>query len=154
MVMRQPDLCSRDVFVYCFDRNGSVMREWRFEVPHASVLHDMWLTSEHMVIPGGGLTTDIERVESGGIHWKWDRTKRSYHAVIPRNGESKDIRFFYGPERSIVHTANARTDGNEIVLDAPVAEGNTWPWFHRCDERSLSPGPHDPAPPYARPFQQ
>lgn len=134
-------LCSRDVFVYCLDRNGKVMREWRFEAPHASVLHDMWLTSEHVVIPGGGLTTDIERIESGGIHWKWDRAKRSYHAVIPRNGESKDIRFFYGPERSIVHTANARTDGNEIVLDAPVAEGNTWPWFPDVTNAPYRPVP-------------
>jgi carotenoid cleavage dioxygenase len=63
------------------------------------------------------------------MHWGWDSSRPSYHAVIPRNGGNEDIRFFFGPERSIVHTVNARTEGKKIVLDAPVADGNTWPWF-------------------------
>ncbi len=58
-------LCSRDVFVCCLDRAGKITRQWQFEAPHASVLHDMWLTADHIVIPGGGLVTDLERAESG-----------------------------------------------------------------------------------------
>ncbi len=122
-------LCSRDVFVCRIDRSGNITKQWRFEAPHTSVLHDMWLTRDHIVIPGGGLVTDIEWLKSGGKHWGWDRSKPSWHAVIPRAGGSEDIRYFFGPERSIVHTANARTEGNRIVLEAPVANGNTWPFF-------------------------
>jgi carotenoid cleavage dioxygenase len=122
-------LCSRDVFVCRFDRAGNITKQWRFEAPHTSVLHDMWLTRDHIVIPGGGLVTDIEWLEAGGRHWGWDRSKPSWHAVIPRAGGSEDIRYFFGPERSVVHTANARTEGNRIVLEAPVANGNTWPFF-------------------------
>ena len=122
-------LCSRDVFVYCFNRAGTITREWRFEAPHTSMLHDMWLTQSHVVIPGGGLVTDLNWLKAGKMHWGWDSTKPAYFTVIPRDGDSKDIRFFYGPERSIVHTANARTQGSQIILDAPVANGNTWPWF-------------------------
>jgi carotenoid cleavage dioxygenase len=122
-------LCSRDVFVCRFDKAGNITKQWRFEAPHTSVLHDMWLTREHIVIPGGGLSTDIEWLKSGGKHWGWDTSKPSWHAVIPREGGSEDIRYFFGPERSIVHTANARTEGNRIVLESPVANGNTWPFF-------------------------
>ena len=122
-------LCSRDVFVCRFDRAGNITKQWRFEAPHTSVLHDMWLTREHIVIPGGGLVTDIEWLKTGGKHWGWDTSKPSWHAVIPRDGGSEDIRYFFGPERSVVHTANARTEGNRIVLESPVANGNTWPFF-------------------------
>ena len=122
-------LCSRDVFVCRFDRAGNITKQWRFEAPHTSVLHDMWLTQDHIVIPGGGLVTDLDQLKAGGKHWGWDRSTPSWHAVIPREGGSEDIRYFFGPERSIVHTANARTEGNRIVLESPVANGNTWPFF-------------------------
>ncbi|HEU4625796.1 MAG TPA: carotenoid oxygenase family protein [Steroidobacteraceae bacterium] len=135
-------LCTRDVFVACFDREGNITREWSFQAPHTSELHDMWLTREHIVIPGGGLTTDLDRLRAGGLHWMWDSTKPSWHAVIPRDGGSEDIRFFFGPERSIVHTANARTEGSRIVLEGPVANGNTWPWFTNLDGRPYTPVPN------------
>jgi carotenoid cleavage dioxygenase-like enzyme len=134
-------LCSRDVFVACFDRDGNITREWRFEAPHTSMLHDMWLTQEHLVIPGGGLVTNPEWLRSGGMHWGWDSAKPSWHAVIPRAGGSEDIRFFFGPERSIVHTSNARTEDGCIVLEGPVANGNTWPWF-----KNLQGAPYAPVP--------
>jgi carotenoid cleavage dioxygenase-like enzyme len=134
-------LCSRDVFVCCFDRAGQITREWRFEAPHTSMLHDMWLTQEHVVIPGGGLVTDIEWLKAGRMHWGWDSSRPSYHAVIPREGGTEDIRFFFGPERSIVHTANARTEQGKIVLEGPVANGNTWPWF-----RDVRGTPYEPVP--------
>lgn len=135
-------LCSRDVFVCRFDRAGNVTKQWRFEAPHTSVLHDMWLTRDHIVIPGGGLVTDIEWLKAGGKHWGWDRSKPSWHAVIPRAGGSEDIRYFFGPERSVVHTANARTEGNRIVLEAPVANGNTWPFFPDTRGAAYEPVPN------------
>ncbi len=136
-------LCSRDVFVYCLDRTGSVTREWRLEAPHTSMLHDMWLTQSHIVIPGGGLVTQLDWLKAGKPHWAWDSTKPSYFIVIPREGEARDIRFFYGPERSIVHTTNARTAGSKILLEAPVANGNTWPWFNDVHGAPYKPVPQN-----------
>jgi carotenoid cleavage dioxygenase-like enzyme len=134
-------LCSRDVFVCRFDRAGNITRQWRFQAPHTSMLHDMWLTSEHLVIPGGGLVTDLEWLKAGKMHWGWDSSKPSWHAVIPREGGSEDIRFFFGPERSLVHTTNARTENGRIVLEGPAADGNTWPWF-----RDVRGAPYAPVP--------
>jgi len=132
-------LCSRDVFVCCFDRSGKITRQWRFEAPHTTVLHDMWLTQTHLVIPGGGFVTDIEWLKRGGTHWAWDSSKPSWHVVIPRDGGNDDIRFFYGPERSMVHTANARTEGRRIVLEGPVGDKNPWPWFRSLNGERYTP---------------
>ncbi len=122
-------LCSRDVFLALFDRSGRITRQWRFEVPYTSMLHDMCLTREHVIIPGGGCVTSLDRLKAGKLHWAWDSSKPSYYGIIPRDGDAKDIRWFFGPERSIVHTANARTEGGKVIMDAPMADGNTWPWF-------------------------
>src|ERR1041385_8579324 len=88
---------------------------------------------------GGGLVTDLEQVKAGGKHWGWDTSKPSWHAVIPREGGSEDIRYFFGPERSIVHTANAYTEGNRIVLEGPASDTNPWPWFRNLDGKPFTP---------------
>jgi len=124
-----PGLCSREVFLAIFDRAGRICREWRFEVPYTSMLHDMCITREHVIIPGGGAVTSLERLKAGKLHWAWDSSKPSYYGIIPRQGEVRDIRWFFGPQRSIVHTANARTEGRKVIMEAPMADGNTWPWF-------------------------
>ncbi len=122
-------LASRDVYLCCFDRSGKITWEVRFEVPYASMLHDMALSKDYVMIPGGGTVTSPERLQRGRPHWAWDSKRPSYYAAIPRGGAAADIRWFDGPQRSIVHTANAWNDGNILTLHAPVANGNTWPWF-------------------------
>ena len=122
-------LASRAVFLGILDRAGQVKRAMNFEVPYASMLHDMCLTQDHVIIPGGGCVTSLDRLHAGKLHWAWDSSLPSYFGIIPRDGEAKDIRWFRGPERSIVHTANAWSAGSKVIMDAPMADGNTWPWF-------------------------
>lgn len=122
-------LASNDIFLSRFDRAGNIDWEIRFEVPYSSMLHDMAITRDFVVIPGGGCVTSIERLKAGHHHWGWDRTRPSYYAVIPRGGTPDQIRWFAGDERSIVHIINAWNEGDRIFLDAPMASGNTWPWF-------------------------
>ncbi len=122
-------LCSKEVVLGLFDKSGGISRELSFEVPYVSMLHDMCLTREHVIIPGGGCVTSLERLHEGKVHWAWDSALPSYYGIIPRDGEAKDVRWFLGPERSIVHTANARTEGGKVIMEAPMADGNTWPWF-------------------------
>lgn len=126
-------LASNDVHLATFDRDGNVTWRLDFEVPYSSMMHDMAITRNFVIIPGGGTVTSKERLESGRLHWAWDAKRPSYYAVIPRGGTAEDIRWFEGPERSIVHTANAWDDGERVYLDAPMADGNTWPWFEDVD---------------------
>ena len=104
-------------------------RPLRFTVPHTTMLHDIAITDRHVVIPGSSAVTSLERLQEGRIHWGWDRDKQSYYGIVPRSGDAGAIRWFRGPERSIVHTANAWSEGNKVHVDLPMADGNTWPFF-------------------------
>jgi len=126
-------LASRDVFLCTFDKRGKIKSEMRFDVPHTSMLHDIAITDRHVIIPGSSCFTDMERLEAGKVHWAWDKTKLSYYGIVPRDGDPRDIRWFRGPDRSIVHTANAWSEGNKVYMDLPIADGNTWPFFPDID---------------------
>ncbi len=122
-------LAARDVLLCAFDRAGAIKRSMRFEVPYTTMLHDIAITERHVIVPGSSLVTSLERLREGKIHWGWDRTQESYYGIVPREGDPREIRWFRGPERSIVHTANAWSEGRTIHLDLPMADGNTWPFF-------------------------
>jgi carotenoid cleavage dioxygenase-like enzyme len=134
-------LASHDVHLATFDRDGQITWSLDFQVPYPSMLHDIALTKDYVVIPGGGTVTSTERLEAGRPHWAWDAKRPSYYAIIPRGGSAEDIRWFHGPERSIVHTANAWNEGGKVILDAPMASGNTWPWFEDVDGAAFAMNP-------------
>ena len=136
---------SDDLFVYAIDRGGTVTSERRFKVPYVSMMHDIALTQEHIVFPFGGYVTSRERLEAGRIHWGWDSAQPSYIGILPRNGASADMRWFRGPERCMMHTFNAHTDGASVVLDAPFWDSNFFPFFPNVDG-----APYDPARARAR----
>jgi len=128
-------LCSRDVVLFCFDRTGKKTWECKIEAPYTCLMHDMWLTNGHIVIPGGGTMTSMERLKAGYPHWAWDNDSQNYYLVIPRHGRPEDLRVIEGPLRAIVHTINGQSNGNVLTLDAPAAEGNSWfPLFPALDE--------------------
>lgn len=120
---------SRDVFVYFIDRSGHVTREVRLEAPYVSEMHDMAITKTHVVMPMYPLTTDKEWLAAGNIHWYWDERLPGYLCVLPRDGEAKDARWIKGPPHAMVHTLNATTEGNRLVVDGTVSDGNPFPFF-------------------------
>jgi len=124
---------SRDVFVYTIDRTGTVTHEARFEVPYLSMIHDIAITERHILFPFGGYVSSTERLRQGKIHWGWDKTQPSYIGILPRGAPGKDIRWFKGPLRCMMHTFNARTLGDKVILDAPFYDGNFFPFFPNVD---------------------
>ena len=138
---------SRDVFSYTIDRTGQVVREARFQVPYVSMMHDIALTQKHILFPFGGYVTSPERLAEGNIHWGWDDSLPSYVGILPRDGDGRDIRWFKGPLRCMMHTFNARTVGDKVILDAPFYDGNFFPFFHNVDN---SPWARDKAKAFVR----
>jgi len=138
---------SRDVFAYTIDKAGQVVREARFQVPYVSIMHDIALTQQHILFPFGGYICTPERLAAGKIHWGWDNSLPSYIGILPRDGDGKDIRWFKGPLRCMMHTFNARTVGNKVILDAPFYDGNFFPFFHNVDN---SPWARDKAKAFIR----
>ncbi|MEP7312980.1 MAG: carotenoid oxygenase family protein [Pseudomonadota bacterium] len=132
-------LATDDLWIYTINRAGAVTREVRIKVPYVSMVHDMALTQKHIVIPFGGYTTSLEKLKAKKIHWEWDSSKPSYIGVIPRDGDARDVRWFKGPMRCMMHTFNAHTEGNKVILYAPFYDGNFFPFFPNTDGSPFNP---------------
>jgi carotenoid cleavage dioxygenase-like enzyme len=126
---------TNDLAVFIFDRHGKLTREWWFKSPVVSMMHDMAITDRHIILPTTGVITDRERLAAGKVHWTYDSRVPCHVAIIPRDGETRDIRWFHGTpaQNMMAHTTNARTEGNKIILDAPVASNNFHPYFPNAD---------------------
>jgi carotenoid cleavage dioxygenase-like enzyme len=132
-------LLSDDLWLYSVDRMGQVTWELRTKVPYVSIIHDIAITPTHIIVPFGGYTTGLEWLQAGNVHWGWDDSMPFQVAVIPRGGEAKDVRWFTGPNRALIHTFNGRTEGNKIVLDAPIFDANPFPFFPNVDGSPWDP---------------
>jgi len=132
-------LATNDVFIYTVDKHGKVTHEIRTRTPYVSMLHDVACTQKHFVIPMCGYVTSLERLQQGKIHWGWDNAKPGYIGVLSRTGDGKDIRWFKGPQRCMMHTFNAYTSGDRVVLYAPFWDGNFFPFFPNVDGSPWDP---------------
>ncbi|BBD99972.1 dioxygenase [Sphingobium amiense] len=135
------------VYVATIDKTGRVTHDTSFTVPYVSIMHDIALTEKHIIFPFGGYVTSMERLKEGKIHWGWDNSKESYIGILPRGADGKDIRWFKGPLRCMMHTFHARTVGNKVIMEAPFYDGNFFPFFHNVDN---SPWARDKAKGYLR----
>ena len=132
-------LASDDLYIATVGPNGKVSDSVTVKVPYVSVIHDMALTHRHVVIPFGGYVTSPERLREGKIHWGWDSSKPSIIGVIPRGGKAGDMRWFKGPERCMMHTFNAHSEGNKVILYAPFYDSNFFPFFPPVDGTPWNP---------------
>jgi carotenoid cleavage dioxygenase len=133
-------MATDDLFIYTIDKSGAVKHEMRVKVPYVSIIHDQAITQKHILIPFGGYVTSLERLKAGKVHWGWDQTKPSMIGVLKRDGDGKDIRWFKGPERCMMHTFNAHDAGNgKIVLYAPFWDSNFFPFFPPVDGTPWNP---------------
>ncbi len=138
--------CSDDLAVFIFDKDAQLTREIWFKAPVVSMMHDMAITHKHVILPTTGMVTSMERLQKGELHWAYDPDQPAYVAIVPRDGTAKDVRWFKGtPDQAmLVHTLNARTEGNKVILDAPVAGENFHPYFPRVDGSKSDPSKYYP----------
>jgi carotenoid cleavage dioxygenase len=116
-------LCSPDLWVYTIDKGGRVTREWRLKVPQVSMIHDMAATQQHFIFPFGPYVTSLEWLKAGNCHWGWDDTKPSMIGILPRDGDARDVRWFKGKTRAMIHILNAKTEGHIVTLYAAHVDG-------------------------------
>ena len=130
-----------DLAVWFFDKAGNISRDVWFKSPVVSMMHDMAITDQHVILPTTGMVTDLARLKRGELHWAYDKTVPAHIAILPRDGEARDVRWFKGSPKQamLVHTTHARTEGDKVILEAPVASGNFNPDFPNVDG-----SPYDP----------
>ena len=134
--------CSEDLAVFVFDKNARLTNEIWFKAPVVSAMHDMAITDKHVILPTTGMITSPERLQSGKLHWAYDPTVPAHVAIVPRNGTASDVRWFHGTadQAMLIHTTNAWSEGNKVIMEAPVAAENFHQYFPRVDGK-----PNDPA---------
>jgi carotenoid cleavage dioxygenase-like enzyme len=132
-------MCTDDLWIYTVSPQGKVKHEIRVKVPYVSTLHDMVLTQKYLIFPVYGYVTSVERLKAGHLHWAWDQTKPTYWGILRRDGDGKDIRWFKGPTSGVMHTINAYDDGDKVIVDAPISDGNPFPFFPSVDGSPWSP---------------
>ena len=76
-------------------------------MPYVGLLHDFAVTEHHIVFFVVPLAIDYEQMKRGGIHWSWDKDKKTYLGFLRRYGDGKDVRWIEGPARSATHTMGA-----------------------------------------------
>jgi len=119
---------SNDIAVYTVNRNGVITNEVWFKAPYVGIMHDMALTQKYILIPLIARTTSEARLKSGEPMWQWNGDLPTMVAVLPRDGSSKDVRWFKGPARNTLHFLNAvdLPDGR-IAMDLPTSSGERDP---------------------------
>jgi carotenoid cleavage dioxygenase-like enzyme len=122
-------LMSRDAVYYEISSTGRITREVWFEMPYYCMLHDFGVTRDYVVFPIIPVVGTIELLKAGLPHYGWDSTKDIYLGVLPRDGESRDIRWFHAPNQFASHVMNAFNDGAKVHIDMPVAESTMFPFF-------------------------
>lgn len=122
-------LCSPDLWVYTLNKAGHVTRRWRLKVPQVSMIHDMAATQKHFIFPFGPYVTSLEWLKAGNCHWGWDPSKPSMIGILPRDGDAKDVRWFRGKTRAMIHIVNAKTEGDIVTLYAAHVDGAFQPFI-------------------------
>lgn len=118
---------TKDVSACIVSADGKVTRQWWFEAPYLGIMHDQAITQKHILIPLVARTTSLERLKKGLPMWDWDPSLPTMIAVIPRDGDSKDVRWFRGPARNTLHFLNATDRKGKITMELPTSDGERDP---------------------------
>lgn len=121
-----------DVAYYCFDKNGRKLVERWFMAPYASIVHDLAITRDWVIIPIMPATVDIERLRTGGATYWWEPEKGNHMAVFRRDG-SGDVRWIKTSASFTFHVVNAFQDGDRLIID--VMDAPEFPmWWPRPEQ--------------------
>ncbi len=118
-----------------FEIDGKGKKVWGAEitVPYVGLLHDFAVTENHIVLFVIPLSIDYEQMKRGGIHWSWDKNRKTYFGYLRRYGDGKDVTWLEGPARSGTHTMGAFEDGGRIYVDMEISAGNPFPFVPNRD---------------------
>jgi carotenoid cleavage dioxygenase len=132
-------LASNAIWIYTVDSAGTVTSERKLAAPYLSMVHDIAISQNFIIIPVYGMVSSMERLREGKVHWGWDSSVPSYIGVLPRTGDAKDVRWFSGPEMAMVHTFAATDRDGVVELHAAVSDSNPFPFFPAVDGSPFNP---------------
>ncbi len=121
--------------------DGRVRRTVEIEVAGSPMMHAFSLTRLYVVIFDLPVTFNLEKVvgtdPQSMFPYSWDPGYQARVGVMPREGDSSDVRWFDVEPCYVYHPLNAYDDGDRIVLDV-TRHPKTFETEHR--------GPNEGAP--------
>ena len=117
-------LLTDDVAYYIIGKDGRVKKEVWFKAPYIGIMHDQAITQKHIALPLIAMTSSMDRLKAGNPMWTWDGSLPTMVAIMPRDGDAKDVRWFKGPSRMTLHFLNATTVGNKVVMELPCNDSH------------------------------
>ncbi len=98
--------------------SGELVHSTPITIEKPVFMHDFAVTEKYTLFLDFPITLDIERLMAGGPALDFEPEHGSRIGVMPRFGTDSDVRWFEVETGSVVHTANAWDEGDEIVLQA------------------------------------
>ena len=132
-------LLTKDIAYYVISPEGRITKEVWFELPYYCMMHDFAITKDYVAFHVVPITSSWERLKQGKPHFGFDTSKDIHLAVLPRNGEASDLRWFRGPNQFASHVMNAFNEGTKVHFDTPVAAGNMFPFFPDINDAPFDP---------------
>jgi carotenoid cleavage dioxygenase-like enzyme len=119
-----------DQIVYgVVDKTGKVTRRDQFKAPFSSMIHDFFVTKNHVLFPVLPITMSLERAMRGQSPVAWEPEVGAFVGVMARNAGVETMRWF--ETCYVFHPMNMFEDGSKIFVD--VMEYPRGPLFPNAD---------------------
>lgn len=105
--------------------SGELVQSEIIDVGAATMVHDFVITENYVIFMDLPMLWDMKEFFKSGIPVKFDETYGARLGVMPRNGSSRDVRWFDIEPCYVYHTLNAYEDGGNVVFTAPRLFGYT-----------------------------
>jgi carotenoid cleavage dioxygenase-like enzyme len=99
------------------DENNDLSHYIDVPLPGPRLPHDMAFTENYAILNDCPLFWDPEGLKQDAHIPRFHPELPTRFAVIPRKGQTKDIRWFEAESTFVLHFVNAYEEGDEIVLD-------------------------------------
>lgn len=99
------------------DRHDRLVHYVPVPLPGPRLPHDMAYTENYAILNDFPLFWDEQLLKQGKHVVRFHRDMPSRFAIIPRRGQTEEIRWFEADPTFVLHFLNAYEEGDEIVLD-------------------------------------
>ncbi len=117
------------------NREGELTNYVDVPLPGPRLPHDMAFTENWSILNDLPLFWQPEALADGYYSNRFHRDTPSRFALIPRHGDTDDIRWFEADPTFVLHWTNAYEDGDEVVLDGFFQHNPTAQGIERADAR-------------------
>jgi carotenoid cleavage dioxygenase len=105
------------------DRNNKLVHYVPIDLPGARWPHDLGITQHYTVLHDLPLYFDPEGLKRGEHNLVFNRDQPARFGIIPRYGDSAQVRWFEAKCCYILHITNCFEDGDEVVMDGCIMPG-------------------------------